>query len=121
VDAYTVIADVPGVSKEQLTIKLLQRTPKQPATLLIAGTRKPLGATAADGPAATADANTSSGDQQQLLLKERRRGQFERRVPLPDDAANAGISAKVREGVLTVKVPRVQMPPEQAERDIPIA
>lgn len=67
-----ITADIPGVAKEDLTIKLLN--PEGPAgdslaALLLRGERKP--AQEAEGV--------------QSVKRERRRGAFERRLPLPDD------------------------------------
>ncbi|KAI8469022.1 MAG: HSP20-like chaperone [Monoraphidium minutum] len=107
-DAYVIYADVPGVTKEGLTIKLTAAAPpSQPAaSLLIRGERAAAKA-AADGAAAAP------------VVRERRGGAFERRVALPADAASTGITAKVRDGVLTLRVPRITREP-QGESDIPI-
>ena len=74
------MADVPGVTKDRLSIKLNARTPDAPAALVIRGARQ-------DGGGAEA------------MLRERRRGEFERRVPLPDDGARRFGCWGVRSGV----------------------
>ncbi|KIY99134.1 hypothetical protein MNEG_8830 [Monoraphidium neglectum] len=111
-DSYIITADVPGVSKADLTIKLLAPAPpKQPsAVLLLRGTRQASAVAADEG----ADVQATP------LMCERRRGAFERRVRLPEDAATTGINARVKDGVLMVRVPRVPKV-EPLESDIPIA
>ena len=85
---YLVYADVPGLSKADLSIKLSKER-----VLTLSGERKP--------PA-----------EEGFSQKERRFGAFERSWSLPDDADSEGISAKVSEGVLTITVPKKQPEPE---------
>uniref|UniRef100_A0A383W1K5 SHSP domain-containing protein n=1 Tax=Tetradesmus obliquus TaxID=3088 RepID=A0A383W1K5_TETOB len=97
---YTLYADVPGLSKADLSIKLSKER-----VLTISGERKsPL----ADAP---------------LQQQERVLGSFERRWQLPEDAESEGISAKVADGVLTITVPKKQPQPEpqDEQQDIFIA
>eukprot|EP00882_Tetradesmus_deserticola_P000557 GHRQ01000612.1.p1 GENE.GHRQ01000612.1~~GHRQ01000612.1.p1 ORF type:complete len:173 (+),score=78.60 GHRQ01000612.1:35-520(+) len=97
---YTLYADVPGLSKADLSIKLSKE-----CVLTISGERKsPL----ADAP---------------LQQQERALGSFERRWELPEDAESEGISAKVADGVLTITVPKKQPQPEPVDeqQDIFIA
>jgi HSP20 family protein len=97
---YTLYADVPGLSKADLSIKLSKER-----VLTISGERKsPL----ADAP---------------LQQQERVLGSFERRWQLPEDAESEGISAKVADGVLTITVPKKQPEPEPVDeqQDIFIA
>jgi HSP20 family protein len=97
---YTLLADVPGLSKADLSIKLSKER-----VLTISGERKsPL----ADAP---------------LQQQERAVGSFERRWQLPEDAESEGISAKVADGVLTITVPKKQPQPEREDeqQDIFIA
>jgi HSP20 family molecular chaperone IbpA len=97
---YTLYADIPGLSKADLSIKLAKER-----VLTISGERKaPLG----DAP---------------LQQQERVFGSFERRWQLPEDAEGEGISAKVADGVLTITVPKKQPQPEPEEeqQDIFIA
>jgi HSP20 family molecular chaperone IbpA len=98
---YTLYADIPGLSKADLSIKLSQER-----VLTISGERKP----------AYYDAST-------LQQQERAVGSFERRWQLPEDAESEGISAKVADGVLTITVPKKQPQPEPEEeqQDIFIA
>eukprot|EP00775_Hariotina_reticulata_P012159 gene12159-12297_t len=89
---YLLYADVPGLAKADLSIKLSSKD----RVLKLSGERK-----------APADWESSSWQQ-----KERRFGSFERAWQLPEDADSQGISAKVTEGVLTVTVPKQQPEPE---------
>ncbi|KAF6261759.1 HSP20-like chaperone [Scenedesmus sp. NREL 46B-D3] len=97
---YTLYADVPGLSKADLSIKLSKER-----VLTISGERK---APLADAP---------------LQQQERVLGSFERRWQLPEDAESEGISAKVADGVLTITVPKKQPQPEPVDeqQDIFIA
>jgi HSP20 family protein len=87
---YTLLADIPGLSKPDLSIKLSKER-----VLTFSGERKP----------AYYDAST-------LQQQERAVGSFERRWQLPEDAESEGISAKVADGVLTITVPKKQPQPE---------
>lgn len=71
-DAYVITADIPGVTKSDLTIKLTAPSPPAAptASLLIRGARKPA---------------AGASDDATPVMRERRRGEFERRVVLPDD------------------------------------
>jgi HSP20 family protein len=112
---YVVYADVPGLSKSDLSIKLSKDN-----VLTISGTRPE-----------AAPASTASADQQQgeaspadpsssYLLRQRPSGAFERKWTLPEDADAAAISAKVSEGVLAITVGKVvQTPPVEEFQDIP--
>ncbi|KAF6254029.1 HSP20-like chaperone [Scenedesmus sp. NREL 46B-D3] len=97
---YTLYADIPGLSKADLSIKLSKER-----VLTISGERK---APLADAP---------------LQQQERVMGAFERRWQLPEDAEGEGISAKVADGVLTITVPKKQPEPEPVDeqQDIFIA
>eukprot|EP00882_Tetradesmus_deserticola_P006944 GHRQ01007315.1.p1 GENE.GHRQ01007315.1~~GHRQ01007315.1.p1 ORF type:complete len:159 (-),score=73.08 GHRQ01007315.1:1210-1686(-) len=97
---YTLYADIPGLSKADLSIKLSKER-----VLTISGERK---APLADAP---------------LQQQERVLGSFERRWELPEDAEGEGISAKVADGVLTITVPKKQPEPEPVDeqQDIVIA
>jgi HSP20 family protein len=89
---YTLYADVPGLSKADLSIKLSKER-----VLTISGERK----------APLADVS--------LQQQERVLGSFERRWQLPEDAESEGISAKVADGVLTITVPKKQPEPEPVD------
>lgn len=82
-DAFIVTADVPGIARENLQVTLAGNK------LVIRGKR----------PApASADQKTYSS--------ERRFGEFERSFTLPDGVGGGPIDAQLRDGVLTVRVPR---------------
>lgn len=87
-DFYLLYADVPGLSKADLSIKLSKER-----VLTLSGTRA---------------APVEEGFSQ----KERLFGAFSRTWTLPEDADSEGISAKVSEGVLTVTVPKKEPEPE---------
>lgn len=102
-DSYILTADVPGVAKEDLTIKLVPstKTPsgkQQPPAIQVKGTRK--SSAAAAPPAAAGDAaearadDVGAGPAGSMLLKERRRGDFERKVELPDDGECLPIASR---------------------------
>lgn len=95
---YTIIADVPGLSKPDLSIKLSKER-----VLTISGERKAPFSTDSSAEA------TAAASYRQL---ERAFGGFERRWQLPADAESEGISAKVADGVLTITVPKKQPEPE---------
>jgi HSP20 family molecular chaperone IbpA len=85
---YIVYADVPGLAKADLSIKLSKER-----VLTLSGERKrPV--------------------QEGFTQQERAAGPFSRSWPLPEDADSEGISAKVSEGVLTITVPKKQPEPE---------
>lgn len=90
---YLLFADVPGLAKADLSIKL-----SKDRVLSLAGERRP--------PLDAEQADTS------FRQKERRYGAFERSWALPDDADSEGISAKVADGVLTITVPKAAPQPE---------
>jgi HSP20 family molecular chaperone IbpA len=98
---YTLLADVPGLSKADLSIKLSKER-----VLTISGERK-----------------SPLADDAPLQQQERVLGSFERRWQLPEDAESEGISAKVADGVLTITVPKKQPQPEpeDEQQDIFIA
>ena len=85
---YLVYADVPGLSKADLSIKLSKER-----VLTLSGERKPL-------------------VEEGFIQQQRVAGPFSRSWPLPEDADSEGISAKVSEGVLTITVPKKQPEPE---------
>jgi HSP20 family molecular chaperone IbpA len=112
-DFYLLYADVPGLAKSDLSIKLSGPN-KEPRVLKISGQR-----TApyqqqqqGEGQGDKVDAGSSSVVQQQRVF-----GSFASSWELPGDADSEGISAKVSEGVLTVTVPKKQQQPPQPEED----
>jgi HSP20 family protein len=87
-DAYLVRMDLPGVAREDLRVQV-------------------------EGGALTIRGHKPSGGQQGLraLRSERRGGGFSRVVALPTDADPNRVAARLRDGVLTVRVARLQPRP----------
>lgn len=94
-DGYVIEADLPGVKESDLSITLEDRV------LEIKGRREA--------------AEKKETDSYHVL--ERRYGSFARSFKLPEQAAGDGVTARLAEGVLTVKVPKR---PEVAPRTIEI-
>eukprot|EP00877_Chromochloris_zofingiensis_P001397 jgi/Chrzof1/11258/Cz05g29210.t1 len=96
--AYILYADIPGVAKSDLTIRLSTE-----GVLTVSGERKPL-------------------EDEGIKTRERRSGKFERKVPLAQDADADSVSARVTDGVLTITVQKkVQEPQSPDFRNIPVA
>jgi HSP20 family protein len=95
-DGVFVVADLPGVERENLAVRLLS-----PTELGISGMR------------CSETAETAGGGQ--FMRRERTCGRVERVVVLPGDAAAAGATASLENGVLTVRLRKA----ERGER-IPI-
>jgi HSP20 family protein len=114
---YVVYADVPGLSKSDLSIKLSKDN-----VLTISGSRPEAvpAPTASDQQQGEPEASTAE-PASSYLLRQRPSGSFERKWTLPEDADVAAISAKVSEGVLAITVGKVvQTPPvEEESQDIP--
>lgn len=85
-EGYTLRGDLPGLSEEELDITV------HDGILTIAGTRQA--------------EETQEGDT--FLVRERRYGQFSRRLSLPKDADAEKVSAKLEHGVLTVHIGKRQ-------------
>ena len=83
-DSYHFIAEVPGVPQENLEIAL------QGSSLTLAGLREPL-----------------DGDYR-VLSKERADGHFQRTVELPRDIDANAVQAHLREGLLTLVLPKTR-------------
>ncbi len=82
-DGFVVRAEVPGIKREQLQVQL------EPGRLTIAGERQQ--ETAPDG---------------SYHRRERRHGRFSRTVQLPRDLDPELAAADIRNGVLTVRIPK---------------
>lgn len=108
---YVVYADVPGLSKADLSIKLSKDN-----VLTISGTRP----TALPKQPQQQQDPEAAVPSASFLLRQRPSGSFERKWTLPEDADAAAISAKVSEGVLAVTVGKVvQQPQVEESQDIP--
>jgi HSP20 family protein len=81
-DAYRVIAEVPGVSQDELEVAISGRE------LTVAGLREPY------------------HDQPTLLMSERARGHFQRSIELPGEVVPERVQAHLREGLLILDLPK---------------
>lgn len=100
-DTYTFTADLPGVSKADTKVQ----ANKDDRVLTISGSR--------------AAPELSEDQQQRRRRTERRFGKFQRTFKLPEDADLSGITARFRDGVLTVMIKRTK-PAEPETTDVPI-
>ena len=82
-DAYMVEADLPGVSKDQIDVQLSDRE------LIITG-------------------EVREEERERRHRRMRRTGRFEFRTVLPGDVETERVDAKLRDGVLTVTIPKAQ-------------
>ena len=85
-DHYVVIADVPGVSKDRLTITV------KDDTIMIEGKRKKKVIT----------------DDDTYLINERHNGLIKKMIRAPKDADLDDMKAKVEDGLLVLTIPRVK-------------
>lgn len=90
-EAYWVCFDLPGVPLEGVRLEV------RDGSLWLSGEKPSPGGEAA---------GSKTGARERVLRSERRYGRFAASVPLPRDAAPEAISARLQNGVLTVKVPR---------------
>lgn len=81
-DAFQVLADVAGVSQENLEIAV------QGNVLMLSGLREPISREA------------------KLVRSERQRGHFERNIELPTDVKGDEVQAHLANGVLTLTLPK---------------
>jgi HSP20 family protein len=115
-DFYLLYADVPGLAKSDLSIKL-NGPNKEPRVLKISGQRT------APYQQQQQQQNEEQGDKSvdsssnSVVQQQRVFGSFGSSWELPADADSEGISAKVSEGVLTVTVPKKQQQPPQPTED----
>ncbi len=84
-DDFVVVAEVPGVKKEDLDVQV------RGDTLRIRGKKT-----------IAYDENAS------IHRRERAAGEFDRTLTLPDDIEAAKVSADYRDGVLTLRLPRAE-------------
>ena len=85
-DAYVVIADLPGLTKKNISINIKENM------LTISGERK----------------IEKKDDNKNYCRTERRDGIFKRSFQLTDQVISDGITASFRDGVLTVNVPKTE-------------
>lgn len=115
--AYTVLAELPGVKKEQLEVRIEGKQVWISAQVATPGTSNQASASEAN-PATPIDANASnsaasvssaSGTQRQLL-SERFYGKLERHIQLPLDIDDSQAQAKFADGILQLQLPKKQLP-----------
>ncbi len=94
-DEYKISADVPGFQPDQISVSVSD------GVLVISG---------------EADSTTRS-EEDGVVIEERHRGSFERRIPLPGALADDGVKARLRRGVLKISVPKEKAP---SAKTIPI-
>lgn len=94
-DEYRINADVPGFQPDRISVSVAD------GVLVISGEVD----------------ETSRSDEDGLVVEERHRGAFERRIPLPGATAGDGIKARLKHGVLKVTVPKAKAP---AARSVPV-
>jgi len=99
-DAYQLKVDVPGVAKEDIKCKVTEDR-----VLVITTERK----------IELDEEDSKTG----LVRKERRYGKFSRSLQLPQHVNVDGITAEVKDGVMTLTVPKI---PHEApmEQEIPV-
>lgn len=85
-DKYTVIVNLPGSSKEDVSVNLNGQT------LTIKGKQK--------------IERLDKDSQGNIIFQERRSGSFQRSITLPDPVKQAGMKTKIDNGVLTVTIPK---------------
>jgi HSP20 family protein len=87
-DEYKISADVPGFKPDQISVSLAD------GVLVISG-----------------DVDESSKSEEDgLVIEERHRGSFQRRIALPGAVAEDGVKARLKHGVLKVSVPKAKAP-----------
>lgn len=91
---YTIALELPGMKEEDIRIELKDRV------LTIQGEHT----------------SKSEDDAQEYYRVERRYGSFQRTLTLPDDAAADDISATMKDGVLSLTIPRVALPHQDVKR-----
>jgi HSP20 family molecular chaperone IbpA len=103
-DVMIVTVDVPGVRKEDLSLRLRDR-----AVLEVEARRSSKLDQAADRAGV------------QVTRRERLRGDFRRSLELPHRAAEGGYEARLEEGVLTVRIPKEKAASPDQVRKIPVS
>ena len=91
--------DMPGVKKDQITVKLINAT-----VLKVEAQREVASDTDTDG----------------VVRSERHKGSFVREFKLPHNAAEGGFKAELSDGVLTARIPK-EKPSTNQVRNIPVS
>ncbi|MFB6094374.1 MAG: Hsp20/alpha crystallin family protein [Halanaeroarchaeum sp.] len=96
-DEYVVTADLPGVTKEDIDVELADQT------LRIEAER---------------EEETETGDEGRYVRRERSRESTSRSISLPEAVEEEGVSARFKNGVLTVTLPKAYASADAHEIDI---
>ncbi|MDZ7588125.1 MAG: Hsp20/alpha crystallin family protein [Parasphingorhabdus sp.] len=83
---YQLIAEIPGLKAEDIEIKISE------GVLRLSGERN----------------EAQEGEKNGLLFSERSYGRFERAVQLPPGLDETNISAKAKDGILTIRLPKTE-------------
>ena len=97
-NSYEITLDLPGLSEADVGIELQNRV------LTIRGQK---------------ESSAEEKDDKKFYRVERHFGSFQRVLTLPDDASGDDIVANMKDGVLTLTIPRTQLP-EADKKRIPI-
>ncbi len=97
-DEFVVTADVPGYESDDLELRLTGET------LAISGNRE--------------HTQEVGGEEENYIRRERKTQSFSRQVRLPEPVDADGIRASVNNGVLTVRLPKIE--PSEESRSIEI-
>lgn len=107
-DAYVVRADLPGLSKEDVHMEV----DTQERRLILSGERKYQRHN---------EGGSTDGSQSSTYYSERQYGSFNRSILLPEDAnLEIDVAAKMKDGVLEVRIARTAPPVSKAKRAIKI-
>jgi len=86
-DTLVVKADLPGLTKEDLSVRVIE------GNLLISGERH----------------HEEEVEEKNYLRIERHAGTFSRSIPLPEGVDGNAITASLKDGVLEVRIPRIEV------------
>jgi len=93
---YRLMAEIPGIKKEDLNIEVTEKEIEITAETKVESKEE----------------DESSG----YLRRERRYSKFYRRIPVPASVNTDEISAELKDGVLTVRLPKRETPEEKAKK-----
>jgi HSP20 family protein len=85
--SLVVKADLPGIAKEDLSVRVIE------GTLLISGERR----------------HEEKVERKNYLRVERSIGTFSRTIPLPEGVNTEGITATLKDGILDIRIPRLEV------------